>query len=150
MSEMLGNQLFLVRKFSEAEKEFEQVLENEPQNLQTLKKIIVCHTQTGKYDLALKRFYKLVKINPHLIIETDQIFEDCPCPELIGKLENSLPFEKDEFYFQVLMGILWLYCDEKKSLEYFKAAQQNEPDNFYVNEIVNVLVSYKKEKNISH
>lgn len=141
MSEMLGNQLFLARKYSEAELQFDEVLGKEAENLSVLKKIIICNTQTGKYDLALKRFYKLISIKPELLIDTDPIYDDCPCPELIFKLEENLPLESNNLYYLAIMGVLWIYCDLEKSISYFEKSNSLTPSHNIIDSILSILHS---------
>lgn len=118
MHEMLGNQYFLVRKYPEARNELELALKDNPTALSIKKKLIICHIQTASISRALNLFYEVISENIDSIINTDPIIENCPCPQLIYELENTmLPMNSE---LQALsLGMLWLYCDIHQSLKYF-------------------------------
>ncbi len=61
MSEMLANQYFLVRRFSEAEKVFEKILADNPKNNLAKKKLIICYINNGKIKNALDLFYEVIR-----------------------------------------------------------------------------------------
>ncbi|GJQ61699.1 MAG: hypothetical protein SCALA702_07520 [Melioribacteraceae bacterium] len=153
MSEMLGNQYFMARKYELAEPVLESCLRKYPDNKSIKKKLIVCYTQTGKIEQALPTFLSLIKDDIEFIINTDPIDDDCPCPELIYDLENS-DNSKDELMFEYeKLGILWLYCDVNKSFFYFKKAVSLMPDKTVLKSIHVILKNYidgtSPKKNIS-
>jgi len=127
MSEMLGNQYFMARKYSLAEPILESCLRKYPGNKSIRKKLIVCYTQTGNLDTALSSFLSLIKEDIEYIINTDPVEDDCPCPELIYDLENSGKQFVDLMLEYGKLGILWLYCDINKSIYYFKKALEINP-----------------------
>lgn len=118
MHEMLGNQYFLARNYTEARNELELALKENPTSLSIKKKLIICHIQTGSIFRALDLFYEVVKENIFTIINTDPILDNCPCPEIIYELENSLYSANSEVR-TLSLGMLWLFCDIKESLKYF-------------------------------
>ncbi len=124
MSEMLGNYHFLVRNYSSAIKELEEVIAVCPAENKAKKKLIICYTQTDQLNKAVDLFYNLVKEDIDCIINTDPEIEDCPCPELTRNLEEGLIERNNEYELAVELGILWLYCDKEKSLKYFQKAWQ--------------------------
>ena len=119
-SEMLGNKYFLARKYKNAAENFQHTLQTNPINKSVRKKLIICYTQIGQIQRALENFYTLVKEDVNFIMETDIVADDCPCPELIEKYGSVLPYEKDSIDMKLMLAMLWLYCDAKKSLEFFK------------------------------
>jgi tetratricopeptide (TPR) repeat protein len=79
MFEMLGNQLFLVRNYSRAMEMLEKALWEDPKNKYVRRKLIICYTQTGDLDQALKNLLWFLKKDIHFIIDIDPVAEDCPC-----------------------------------------------------------------------
>jgi len=143
MSEMLGNQYFLVRNYSGAAKELEKALGKDPKNKGIRRKLIVCYTQTGEVQKALALFLSLVKEDAHFIIDTDPIADDCPCPELVYKAEKLLPDNQNSLDFLLILGILWLYCNIANSIHYFEKAQILQPQNPTIQSILALLNSQK-------
>jgi hypothetical protein len=118
MNEMLGNQYFLSRDYIHAQLELEQALLQHPSSVSIKKKLIICHIQTGSTQRALDLFLETIIQDIHSIIDTDPIFDNCPCPQLVYEMENSLkPSTTNEKI--LALGMLWLYCDINKSLKYF-------------------------------
>jgi tetratricopeptide (TPR) repeat protein len=129
MREMLGNQYFLARNYPAAQIEFEEAFLKQPGNISIKKKLVICYTQTGKLKEAIKLFSELVNENIEFIINTDPALDDCPCPELIDKIEKHNHQTESSFDHLLTLAIIWLYCDENKSLEYFQKLQTLEPNN---------------------
>lgn len=125
MSEMLGNQYFLSRKYCEALRELEQSLLNDPSNKSIKKKLIICYVMAGKVYTALELFEQLITEDIYFVINTDPILDDCPCPEIIYEIENSLVYT-DEKEKAIGLGILWLYCDIKHSIKHFALLSLND------------------------
>ncbi len=127
MSEMLANQYFMVRRFSDAETAFENVLVQDPQNRFAKKKMIICLIHNGKVKKALDLFYKLIKEDITIITNTNISDDDCPCPEIISKFES---LNEPELSFQSkleILGMLWLYCDYYKSIQQFEKLKEFNP-----------------------
>ena len=68
MSEMLGNQYFLARKYSLAAEQLEKALFNDPGSKGIRRKLVVCYTQTGDIDKALQLFLSLIKEDIDFVI----------------------------------------------------------------------------------
>ena len=139
MSEMLGNQYFMGRHYYEAKNEFELELKKQPSNLAIKKKLIVCYTQTGQVTEALDLFHEVIVENINIIINTDPIRDDCPCPELIDKINTPGKELKDEYEINLVYGIIWLYCDAENSLYYFETAQQLNQVNGKVQSVISCI-----------
>ena len=144
MSEMLGNQYFLARNYSGAAHELEKVLREDLKNKAIRRKLIVCYIQIGDIQKALSLFLALVKEDIDFIINTNPIDDDCPCPELVYKSEKFLPDNRNSLDFHLMLGMLWLYCDISKSIEYFEKAHVLQPQNPNIKSVLALLNSSAK------
>lgn len=142
-SEMLGNKYFLARNYQGAAQNLQYVLSHNPINKGARKKIIICYTQTGEIEKAFENFYTLVKEDFNYIINTDPVADDCPCPELVAKYGKVFPYENNSYDLQLMLGMLWLYCDVEKSIGYFKALVKINTADLRIREILELI-----EKNI--
>jgi Tfp pilus assembly protein PilF len=52
MNEMLGNQYFMARNYLGAANVFQEVLKEDPSNINARKKLIIAFTQIGKYHTS--------------------------------------------------------------------------------------------------
>lgn len=154
MHEMLGNQYFMARNYLGAATVFQNVLKDDPGNINVQKKLIISYTQIGKYSHAVELFSDLISHNINDIIATDPIKDDCPCPELVNKLENFTDQGNESFTTYQTLGILWLYCDIHKSEEYFKKALELKPKDEKTNAIIikiaKKLSNLSKENTVKH
>jgi tetratricopeptide (TPR) repeat protein len=141
---MLGNQYFMVRKYLAASKEFEKALMADCCNYTVMKKLIICYTQTNRPFNALELFYEVIRRDIGIIVNTDPIAVDCPCPGLIGEVENGAVKYEDKFIVKCMLGILWLYCDMSVSLRCLKQACDMEQGNSLLNNIIRVYEDYLK------
>ena len=146
-SEMLGNKYFLARNYENAAVNFQQSLQKDPINKSMRKKIIICYTQIGQIQKAFESFYQLVKEDINFIIETDLVADDCPCVELTDKYGNVLPYENESFDLKLMLGMLWLYCNAEKSLEFFKRIIVENPDDSRIKEIASLIEGKIKPTN---
>lgn len=129
MSEMLGNQYFLARNFTNAAKNLQYALDLDPLNKAVRKKLVICYSQTGEIQKAFNIFYNLILENINCIIDTDVISDDCPCPELVTHYGTILPYQENSTDLKLMLGMLWLYCDVEKSLNFFKSVLKENPDD---------------------
>lgn len=144
MSEMLGNQYFMARKYLEASKAFQKVLEEEPQNINARKRLVIAYSQIGKYDKSFELFLNLVNDDIDIIVNTNPLRDDCPCPELVNNLEKISATGNESFTTFKVLGVLWLFCDINKSREYFEKALQLNPNDEKLN---TVLLNIKRKIN---
>ncbi len=142
MSEMLGNQYFMARKYEDAEKQLEETLAKEPANKSIRKKLIICYTQTGQISRALQTFLSLIKEDIHFVIDTDPVEDDCPCPELVFDIEKSSENKPSELARTEVLGMLWLYCNPEKSAKYFRKALTFQTDTQYLKPIMLIIDKY--------
>jgi pentatricopeptide repeat protein len=143
---MLANQYFLVRRFSDAETAFENLLSNNPSNKVARKKLIICYIHNGQVKKALNLFYSLIKEDISCIINTDVIADDCPCPELIETFEK-LKEPRLTYISQLeVYGMLWLYCDIHKSITYFEKLKEFNPGERIYKEILKIYSTYLLDK----
>lgn len=142
MSEMLGNQYFMARKYNNAITEFEEIIAENKANKPIRKKLIICYTQIGKILKSLEHFHQLISEDIEFIINTNVIEDDCPCPELITQAENSLFNNTESSDYYILLGILWLYCDKQKSIENFRKALKTNTDNELIKSCYAIISEY--------
>lgn len=143
MYEMLGNQLFLARKYSQAAENLKLALDKNPENLTVKRKLVICYAKTGKVEKALELFLSILRVNIDFIVNTDPQADDCPCPELTSEMEKKLNENRESLDYQLILGILWLYCNVDKSITYFRKAQEMAPRISTLNAIVKILNNYK-------
>lgn len=142
MSEMLGNQYFLARKYLLATRELEDALKKQPQNKVIRRKLVICNAQCGELERALDLFVALIEEDIEVIVKSDPIFDDCPCPELVYDLESQIDSYQNLLTYNLKLGIFWLYCDINKSIHYFNEYQRLKPHNEQVEKILAILNSY--------
>ena len=146
IGEMLGNQYFLARKYSDAVENLEQALVSNPNNKAAKKKLIICYTQVGKVRQALNAFKELIEEDIDFIIDTDAEEEACPCNELATKYGNILPYENNSTDLKIMLAILWLYCDVQKSLGFFHSLIDENVENEKISSIVKIIENRLKTK----
>lgn len=142
---MLGNQYFMARNYLGAATVFQNVLKDDPNNLNARKKLIISYTQIGKFTQAVDLFSSFISENIDNILETDPIKDDCPCPELVHNLEKLTQHGNESFTTYQTLGILWLYCDITKSVQYFEKAIELKPKDEKANAIL-FLIKKKLEE----
>lgn len=149
MDEMLGNHYFLARNYSRAAELLQKALLADPKNKAIRRKLIVCFSQTGQVDKALKTFLSLVKEDIDFVIDTDPIDDDCPCIELVFELERKHANNQESLDFTLILGMLWLYCNLPKSYDYFKNATLMDENNRTIKSII-VLLEAQIQKDQAH
>jgi len=142
MSEMLGNQYFMTRKYSLAADELKKALSKDPTNKWIRRKLIICEIQNGDINKALDLFVSLVEEDVAFIIYADPIIDDCPCPELVYDMEEKFYDNKNSLDYHLKLAMIWLYCNVKKSLHYFNLSLNIDRDNKLIKKIINHLTSY--------
>ena len=146
MSEMLGNQYFLARSYARAASELFEALKSDARNKAIRRKLIICYTQIDEIEKALDTFISLIKEDLEFVIKTDPISDDCPCPELVFDMEQKLDNNQKSMDFNLILGMLWLYCNVEKSLYYFQYVLQLDPDYSKVKVILALLNSRAVDK----
>lgn len=145
---MLGNQYFMARNYLGAADVFQNVLLEEPKNLNATKKLIISLTQIGKYSKAFDLFTNFINENIDFILNTDPIKDDCPCAELVTNLETKNKFGNESITSLETLGILWLYCDINNSIQYFEKALVLNTNDPKLNSVITIL--RKKLREISN
>ncbi len=148
MSEMLGNQYFMGRKYPEAKIEFEKEFEKQPENLAIQKKLIICYTQAGEFSKAFNLFHSLLLKDIYYLADTDPVRDDCPCPELVNQMEKSIFKYSSAIEKNIVSGILWSYCNIAEAKKYFERAHQLETYNPTLDSVINKMESYLNRKKI--
>jgi hypothetical protein len=140
MSEMLGNHYFQLRDFVHAERTYEKLSSAQLDDLKILKKLVICHTQTEKLTKALQRLIFLIDRDLSIIINSSRTEDDCPCYDLIFRIESGeIKYATDQDTF-IALGILWLYCNHNTSIKYFKLAEQENTNNESLIKVLNLLL----------
>jgi len=137
---MLGNHHFLLRDYVQALAHYEVVLSKSMASKPVRKRAIVCYIQTLQVNKALPLFANLIAEDIGCIIGHDNEQEGCPCPEIIQECESrmtGIPSQHD----LTAMGMLWLYCEPHKSLQWFERAIQQEPEHPYLKSVITILAS---------
>ena len=138
---MLGNQYFMARNYLKAVKELEPVYNTNSTNKGVIRKLIICYVQINKIDKGFNIFYLLVKEDVKFIIDADPIFDDCPCPEILKEFKKTevSPFGEKS---NLANGILWLYCDSKKSIDFLEKASKEYPTNNKIKEVIEIITNH--------
>ncbi|MBN2008716.1 hypothetical protein JW960_05180 [candidate division KSB1 bacterium] len=142
MSEMLANQYFMARKYKQACDLFEQEIARGVTNKSIRSKLIICYIQAGQVIDAWKIFVGLVAEDVEFIIKLDPIRDDCPCPDLVFELGNGVIKNQNNADYYLTSGMIWLYCDAKKSLTYLKDALAIDPQNQTIAGTISIINSY--------
>ena len=142
MSEMLGNQYFLSRQFDRALHHLEKVLEQEPGNDRVKKKLIICYCETGHVRAAMRLFENVLETNISLIVDTDVVSEDCPCPDILERMNWYRKVAANSADFHSILGMLHLYCNISESINSFEKATQLNPDDDLLADILNRIRSF--------
>lgn len=145
MSEMLGNHYFQVRNFMLAERTYEKLSLNQLSDFKILKKLIICYTQTYKLNKALKSLNLLIEKDINTIIYSNRRDEDCPCDDLILKIESGeIRYSTTEQKYTAL-AILWMYCNHKTALNFFQMALNENPQNKNLNKVIRSIKILSKQ-----
>lgn len=129
MYEMLGNHYFMIRDYARAAEMLFRALRKDPKSKPMRRKLVICLTQIGQVRRALEVFLSLIKEDISFIINTDPVADDCPCPDLVFDMEQRWKKDQASLDHSLTLGMLYLYCDVGKSLEYFLRAVQLNPDD---------------------
>ena len=144
MSEMLGNQYFMARKYEKALNQFEKVIESGVFDEKIRKKLIICYCEVGNVNAALKLFEAVIRADIEIIARTDVVSEDCPCPELLDRMKWYEKVAVSSFDYNCILGVLSLYCDVSESLRFFSNAQALRPDDSRVNRLLEAIGAYHR------
>jgi len=139
MFEMLGNQFFLVRNYARAAEVLEEALLQDSKNKAIRKKLIICYTQIGEIEKALDLFISFITEDIKFLIDTNLEADDCPCMELVFDMEKKLAQNRESLDYHLILGMLWLYCDLKKSIKYFNQTLKLDPNNQKMKSILGIL-----------
>jgi tetratricopeptide (TPR) repeat protein len=139
MDRMLGNQYFMARKFEQAIPQFEMTLQQHPDDLHTLRKLIVCYVATEKIEQAVNQLKHFLKLTPKDYFETEIGDQNCPCPEIIEQWSAHPPKTLSRSEYLISMGILNLFCGQKESWSYFREAKAAAPNMHIIDDILQAI-----------
>jgi pentatricopeptide repeat protein len=149
MDEMLGNHYFLSRNYGRAADLLEKALRDDPKSKPIRRKLIICFAQTGHVDKALSVFLSLIKEDIDFVINTDPVDDDCPCPELVFDMEHGNSNIQPSLDTNLVLGMMWLYCNLHKSHEYFVEAAAMDNDDKMIKSILALLDARLEQENAS-
>jgi len=149
MSEMLGNHYFQIRKYMLAEQVYERLSSKELSDTKIIKNLIICYTQTNKLQQSLELLTHLMETNINSIIKSKDNEDDCPCNDLIFNIESNNVRYANELETFTALGILWLFCNYKTSLNYFKMASDEDPSNEIIKKILVLIKNYSNQINFN-
>ena len=149
MSEMLANRYFISRKFDLALPIFEQEFARGNRSEAIKKKLIVCYSALGRAEDAFDLFFELIHQDPNIIINTDPYWDDCPCPELIKKWEQKQDTKSISPREALILGMMYLYCNVNKSIEYLQQALEYEDYFLKISSILKKLKNIQKKPQIT-
>ncbi len=138
MSEMLANHYFLVEKYSEAERLYEDLVSRANPNLVVSKKLILCYLYNREIQKALNLFSNLVK-DKDLFLSLINESEDCPCGNVLKELETKRNSNLRIQDFYLILGMAYGFKDIQSSISYFKQYLAVEPNNVKVKKIIQSL-----------
>jgi tetratricopeptide (TPR) repeat protein len=139
MSVMLGNRYFIARQYEKAIALLEEALPNSSTPEKIKKKLVICYVQVGKIERALFHFHDLVRKDPKIIIDTDPYHDDCPCYEIIPTWEKKLKNEEQSQDYYESLGMLYLYCNKNRSIQYFEKALENTKFKTVISSILKII-----------
>lgn len=150
MSEMLGHYYFMSRNFGKAAEAFIEVLSENPENIQVKKRMIICYIHLGKVNQAFDLFYEVISIDPNIIINTDTVADDCPCPELISKYGEVTPNSDQTYNMKLILSMLWLFCNSQISIDFFKSLSKDKSTtDERINKTIELIENALQQKNKS-
>lgn len=136
----------MIRNYEKAIHTYESVVSRNGTTKSIRKKMIICYIRTSKIEKALAEFCKLVEEDIMFLTNTDLKAEDCPCAEIISEIENDeIHYEETEKH--LAMGILWIYCDLKISLQYFDDYMMKNQNNSELNNAYQIIKAYSQNTN---
>lgn len=136
---MLGNQYFMARNFREAIHHFEKASKKHPDDLQLAQKYVICLAVNEQVDAAASEFLRILRCCPSVILTSQNLDPDCPCPEILAKWSLEPPARFDRFHYLTALGILAVFCKRELALAYFCKAREIKPTNAAVREIVEII-----------
>ncbi|MBN2424108.1 MAG: tetratricopeptide repeat protein [Calditrichaceae bacterium] len=149
MSEMLGNRYFIARQYDKAYDNYQIALNDDPKNLKLKKRLIICSIQLGQIDKAIDYFFEVISTDPYVIINTDPYRDDCPCTEIIPQWESKNISDPEKVRINEILGMLYLYCDLKKSIKYLETSLTQDKTNKKISSAIKILTTLKPVKSHS-
>ena len=129
----------MARNYSSATFHLERALQVHPGNKAIRRKLIICYTQLGEIERAFDTFVSLIKEDIDYIINTDPISDDCPCPEIVFNLEDNLHGKQASFTDNLVLGMLWLYCNTERAWDYLHKALVQKPDHSKIKSALSII-----------
>lgn len=138
----MGNYYFMTSRLQTACNEFERALLENPLNNDIRKKLVICYLSNGEIAKSLKLFITLIRQDASIIIKAKNDM-NCPCIEIINKFESEAPAGLDEIMYNKALGMLWLYRDKTRSVQFFEKVKSLNRNDSEVKEILNILSAFR-------
>ena len=117
MSEMLGNQLFLLQKYDECIPHLEAVADKYPDRLGPRRKLTFAYAFVGELEKSLSTLENLIRDDPQGIVGTMN--------DICKKLSDDCDEEMDTREL-LRRSLLSLFCDPQSSLGWFRKVYVSE------------------------
>ena len=139
MCEMLGNQYFIAENYYEAIRVYKNLITDKKANTEIQKKIIVSYLKTYQINSAMIQFLAILNFNRSVTKCNENSNDNCICREMISeindnKLENIIGLDRD-----LMLAMLWYFCDLEQSEKYFKRATILAPDDGHLKKINEII-----------
>ena len=139
MCEMLGNQYFIAENYSEAIRVYTNLITDNKADTEIQKKLIVSYLKTYQINSAMIQFLAILNINRSVTKCNENSDDSCVCREMINeinnnKLENVIGLDRD-----LMLAMLWYFCDLGQSQKYFQRATILAPDDGQLKKINEII-----------
>ncbi|NIS24475.1 tetratricopeptide repeat protein [candidate division KSB1 bacterium] len=143
---MLGNRYFLTGKFNEAIPHLEKTLSTHPDEVATLKKLMICYVASENIERALTKLDVLLTHVPEQLFTGKPGNNDCPCPELLEQWTATPPGTLTSLDYLLGMGLLALFCDVGLASRSFTEAKKLAPDMEILDKVLKLCAAQLENK----
>ena len=141
MCEMLGNQYFIAGNYLEAIRIYSNIINTEKTNAEIQKKLIISYLKTTQLNSALLQFIAILNSSRSVAKCNENSNDYCVCREMISELNenkwnNIVGLDRD-----LMLAMLWYFCDLKQSRKYFKRASILAPNDKHISKINKIILN---------
>ena len=129
MCEMLGNQYFIAQNYSEAIRVYTNLINDKKANTEIQKRLIVSYLKTYQINSALLQFFAILNFSRNATKCDENSKDYCVCREMISEINNNKWENVIELDRDLMLAMLWYFCDLEQSEKYFKRATILAPDD---------------------
>jgi tetratricopeptide (TPR) repeat protein len=139
MHEMLGNHHFLLKDYKTALSHYETILRAGNASVTVRKRALICYIHARRISEAVPLFEELIRDDLASIVKHNQERYGCPCPEIIEEYERSIANGEPSQNDKIALGMLWLFCDCRRSAQLFARALRSDPGSVFLSSVMRVL-----------